>query len=200
MLWATNTNAYFQNAFIVDFLMILLEIQVPLDHPCRIDIKKYIIKLFCWIIRTVHLNIHWEHKTWRTSLFVIICLFNCPFWFYISNTEKHILRTRTYHTQYLSYVKIIQQLCNISFNIFSGVAQICSLGLGEVCGDVANPQHDWEVKLPDVPKPLLKERLTYMVGLFSITYCTKFKQFLCCYTISLFDQTLLRISIRQPHN
>ncbi|KAK9730903.1 Acid sphingomyelin phosphodiesterase C-terminal region [Popillia japonica] len=43
-----------------------------------------------------------------------------------------------------------------------GVAQICSLCLGEVCGDVENPLHEWSVQFPVEKKPSLKEKLNYV--------------------------------------
>ncbi|KRT84121.1 hypothetical protein AMK59_1728, partial [Oryctes borbonicus] len=67
-------------------------------------------------------------------------------------------------------------VCSGIFDVFSpdvlpilnvtkiSVAQICSLCLGEVCGDVQNPLHDWEIKFPSVPKPVLKERIDYVEG------------------------------------
>lgn len=34
---------------------------------------------------------------------------------------------------------------------------MCALVLGEVCGNVNVPKHDWNVVFPDVPKPTVKE-------------------------------------------
>lgn len=35
--------------------------------------------------------------------------------------------------------------------------EICSLCLGETCGDVDNPLHEWSVSFPPVPKPDIVE-------------------------------------------
>lgn len=40
---------------------------------------------------------------------------------------------------------------------FAGPKEMCALVLGEVCGDVNIPKHDWDVVFPDVPKPTVKE-------------------------------------------
>lgn len=38
-----------------------------------------------------------------------------------------------------------------------GPVEICSLALGETCGDVANPSHEWSVMFPDKVKPEVME-------------------------------------------
>lgn len=38
-----------------------------------------------------------------------------------------------------------------------GPEEICSFVIGETCGDVYNPYHDWEVDFPPVPKPELRD-------------------------------------------
>ncbi|KAJ3657922.1 hypothetical protein Zmor_009698 [Zophobas morio] len=38
-----------------------------------------------------------------------------------------------------------------------GADEVCALCLGEVCGDVKNPLHQWEVQFPEVPKPVTRE-------------------------------------------
>lgn len=59
--------------------------------------------------------------------------------------------------------------------IISGVAQICSLCLGEVCGDVENPLHEWSVQFPVEKKPSLKEKLNYVVSISLIYIFRKFR-------------------------
>lgn len=34
-----------------------------------------------------------------------------------------------------------------------GPDEICSFVIGDACGDVYNPYHEWEVAFPPVPKP-----------------------------------------------
>lgn len=34
-----------------------------------------------------------------------------------------------------------------------GPDEICSFVIGDACGDVYNPYHEWEVEFPPVPKP-----------------------------------------------
>lgn len=34
-----------------------------------------------------------------------------------------------------------------------GADEICSFIIGEACGDIYNPYHEWEVELPPIPKP-----------------------------------------------
>lgn len=34
-----------------------------------------------------------------------------------------------------------------------GPEEICSFVIGDACGDVYNPTHDWDVVFPPVPKP-----------------------------------------------
>jgi sphingomyelin phosphodiesterase len=38
-----------------------------------------------------------------------------------------------------------------------GPEEICSLVLGEVCGEVKNPMHEWKIEFPDVPKPQIAD-------------------------------------------
>lgn len=38
-----------------------------------------------------------------------------------------------------------------------GPDEICSFVIGDACGDVYNPYHDWEVTFPPVPKPEIKD-------------------------------------------
>lgn len=38
-----------------------------------------------------------------------------------------------------------------------GPDEICSFVIGDACGDVYNPYHEWEVAFPPVPKPALRE-------------------------------------------
>jgi hypothetical protein len=33
--------------------------------------------------------------------------------------------------------------------------EICSFVIGDACGDVYNPYHEWEVVFPPVPKPVV---------------------------------------------
>lgn len=35
--------------------------------------------------------------------------------------------------------------------------EICSFIIGDACGDVYNPYHEWEVDFPPVPKPEVRE-------------------------------------------
>lgn len=37
-----------------------------------------------------------------------------------------------------------------------GPVEICSFVIGDACGDVYNPYHDWEVAFPPVPKPAVR--------------------------------------------
>lgn len=37
-----------------------------------------------------------------------------------------------------------------------GPNEICSFVIGDACGDVYNPYHEWEVAFPPVPKPALR--------------------------------------------
>lgn len=37
-----------------------------------------------------------------------------------------------------------------------GPNEICSFIIGDACGDVYNPYHEWEVSFPPVPKPQVK--------------------------------------------
>lgn len=34
-----------------------------------------------------------------------------------------------------------------------GPEEICSFVIGDACGDVYNPTHEWDVVFPPVPKP-----------------------------------------------
>lgn len=34
-----------------------------------------------------------------------------------------------------------------------GPDEVCSFVIGDACGDVYNPYHEWEVEFPPVPKP-----------------------------------------------
>jgi sphingomyelin phosphodiesterase len=34
-----------------------------------------------------------------------------------------------------------------------GPEEICSFVIGDACGDVYNPHHDWKVAFPPMPKP-----------------------------------------------
>lgn len=38
-----------------------------------------------------------------------------------------------------------------------GPDEICSFVIGDACGDVYNPYHEWEVAFPPVPKPPVHE-------------------------------------------
>lgn len=38
---------------------------------------------------------------------------------------------------------------------FIGPDEICSFVIGDACGDVYNPHHEWEVMFPPVPKPTI---------------------------------------------
>lgn len=48
-----------------------------------------------------------------------------------------------------------------------GPEEICSFVIGDACGDVYNPTHEWDVVFPPVPKPtpietkILKVTYTY---------------------------------------
>lgn len=42
--------------------------------------------------------------------------------------------------------------------MFSGPDEICSFVIGDACGDVYNPYHEWEVMFPPVPKPTAVEQ------------------------------------------
>lgn len=37
-----------------------------------------------------------------------------------------------------------------------GPNEICSFVIGDACGDVYNPYHEWEVAFPPVPKPTVR--------------------------------------------
>lgn len=37
-----------------------------------------------------------------------------------------------------------------------GPNEICSFVIGDACGDVYNPYHEWEVSFPPVPKPAVR--------------------------------------------
>lgn len=37
-----------------------------------------------------------------------------------------------------------------------GPDEICSFVIGDACGDVYNPYHEWEVAFPPVPKPAVR--------------------------------------------
>lgn len=37
-----------------------------------------------------------------------------------------------------------------------GPDEICSFVIGDACGDVYNPYHEWEVAFPPVPKPVVR--------------------------------------------
>ena len=54
---------------------------------------------------------------------------------------------------------IIVGMMGISEGYFlsQGADEVCALCLGEVCGDVKNPLHQWEVQFPEVPKPVTRE-------------------------------------------
>ncbi|XP_068906860.1 sphingomyelin phosphodiesterase-like [Tenebrio molitor] len=41
--------------------------------------------------------------------------------------------------------------------VYIGPEEICSLVLGEVCGEVKNPMHEWKIDFPDVPKPQIAD-------------------------------------------
>lgn len=41
--------------------------------------------------------------------------------------------------------------------MFSGPDEICSFVIGDACGDVYNPVHEWNVMFPPVPKPEVVE-------------------------------------------
>lgn len=47
---------------------------------------------------------------------------------------------------------------NNSRVFFAGPDQICSFVIGDACGDVYNPYHEWEVMFPPVPKPKIDEQ------------------------------------------
>lgn len=62
-----------------------------------------------------------------------------------------------------------------------GPEEICSFVIGDACGDVYNPTHDWDVVFPPVPKPtpievkILKVPNVYIVNAaerHQIKYCT----------------------------
>lgn len=36
-----------------------------------------------------------------------------------------------------------------------GAEEICSFVIGDACGDVYNPYHEWKVIFPPVPKPVV---------------------------------------------
>lgn len=38
-----------------------------------------------------------------------------------------------------------------------GPDEVCSFVIGDACGDVYNPYHEWEVMFPPVPKPAIIE-------------------------------------------
>lgn len=38
-----------------------------------------------------------------------------------------------------------------------GPNEICSFVIGDACGDVYNPYHEWEVSFPPVPKPQVQK-------------------------------------------
>lgn len=38
-----------------------------------------------------------------------------------------------------------------------GPEEICSFVIGDACGDVYNPTHEWDVVFPPVPKPTPNE-------------------------------------------
>lgn len=37
-----------------------------------------------------------------------------------------------------------------------GPEEICSFVIGDACGDVYNPTHEWSVSFPPVPKPTVQ--------------------------------------------
>lgn len=39
-----------------------------------------------------------------------------------------------------------------------GPDEVCSFIIGDACGDVYNPLHEWEVMFPPVPKPAVVEQ------------------------------------------
>lgn len=59
------------------------------------------------------------------------------------------------HHEILSYFKLIKN--------YAGPDEICSFVIGDACGDVYNPYHEWEVMFPPVPKPAIIEQKKAMV-------------------------------------
>lgn len=47
-----------------------------------------------------------------------------------------------------------------------GPEEICSFVIGDACGDVYNPFHEWKVIFPPVPKPEVLEPKVPTVGFF----------------------------------
>lgn len=58
-----------------------------------------------------------------------------------------IIPTQFPHLKYLSLWYCYFLHC------FIGPEEICSFVIGDACGDMYNPYHDWEVAFPPVPKP-----------------------------------------------
>jgi sphingomyelin phosphodiesterase len=44
-----------------------------------------------------------------------------------------------------------------------GAEEICSFVIGDACGDVYNPYHEWKVVFPPVPKPVVTPQVAPMV-------------------------------------
>ncbi|XP_022913387.1 sphingomyelin phosphodiesterase-like [Onthophagus taurus] len=65
------------------------------------------------------------------------------------NIENEIVCTGLFNTFAPDFLPALN-LTEIS------VEQICSLTVGELCGDIENPLHEWDIKLPDKPKPQLQ--------------------------------------------
>lgn len=65
----------------------------------------------------------------------------------MKNTQFHY----SYHIQFQGEVVYVLQRVNI------GPEEICSFVIGDACGDVYNPTHEWDVVFPPVPKPSIIE-------------------------------------------
>lgn len=50
--------------------------------------------------------------------------------------------------------------------VILGPEEVCSFVIGDACGDVYNPYHEWEVMFPPVPKPKREEMALPKVNIY----------------------------------
>jgi hypothetical protein len=71
-----------------------------------------------------------------------------------------IFRVKVTSTCYLFHICLLNFLLQgevvyVLKRLTLSAEEICSFVIGDACGDVYNPYHEWEVIFPPVPKPVV---------------------------------------------
>lgn len=68
---------------------------------------------------------------------------------------KRIRSTTCFFTVKYDTIYLQTEVVYVLSKVTLGPDEICSLVIGDACGDVYNPLHEWSVQFPPVPKPVV---------------------------------------------